>query len=159
MQNFDWADVLYFEPWFGIMGVLLIGSSLCARGVARVAPAGNVPSTPAWMRRASWARPVSIAVLGLAALAHLAWATGTNLLLPARADDTPRLVELGQIGSCRLVDGVAAVLLAALAAAVARLGPPAGAAAEPRSRWPDCSPPCAVSTPSIPGPLPATGPR
>jgi hypothetical protein len=121
LQNFDWANLLYFEPWFAVMGVLLIGSSLSARRRARAAAADTGSSSRMWTRRVGWARPVSVAVLGIAALLHLAWASGAGLLIPARAGDAaPRLVELGQIGSYRLADSVAAALLAALALAVAR---------------------------------------
>jgi hypothetical protein len=108
------------------MGVLLIGSSLSARRRAHAAAAHTGPSSWMGTRRVGWARPVSVAVLGMAVLVHLAWAAGAGLLIPARAGDAaPRLVELGQVGSYRLADGVAAVLLAALAVAVAR-GWPSG---------------------------------
>lgn len=105
---YDWANLLYFEPWFAIMGLLLIGGSLYARRD------GASPPVPAWMRRAGWARPVAITTLGLASLAHLVWASGADVLIPARAGDLPpRLVEFGPFNAA------VAVLLAVLAGVVA----------------------------------------
>jgi hypothetical protein len=109
MHAYDWSNLLYFEPWFGIMGVLLILTSRYAR---RHGAAGRREPV-AWMRRATWARPASITALGLGIALHLLWAFG--VLVPARTGDVvPRLVSYG------VFDVAAAILLTALAVAIAR---------------------------------------
>lgn len=139
MRGYDWANLLCLEPWFGIMGLLLIGCSLQARRRARSAaagdghagaghgdngPAGHGLAAPAWMRQAGWARPAALAMLGLAALANLAWASGSGVLVLARSGHTgSRLIDLGQVGPFRPAAAVAAAALAALAVAVARRRP------------------------------------
>lgn len=54
MRHYDWANLLYFEPWFAIMGALLIACSLRARRRRRT---DTEPAAPAWIGRVRWLAP------------------------------------------------------------------------------------------------------
>lgn len=68
MHHYDWANLLYFEPWFGVMGALLIACSRYAARRDRASGAGKPPAS-AW-------RHVGTA-LTLAGIAVVVWGVFT----------------------------------------------------------------------------------
>ncbi|MGI8576996.1 MAG: hypothetical protein ACR2KG_03580 [Nocardioidaceae bacterium] len=77
LQRFDWANLLYFEPWFAVMGVLLIACSRHARrrdktNAAAPAPA-RAPAPP--QSRSAWRR--GGAAVTMAGIAVVVWGVFT----------------------------------------------------------------------------------
>jgi hypothetical protein len=119
MDTYDIANLLYFELWFGIMGLLLIAGLRQDQRRHDPSAAPGVPSLPAWVPRARWTRLLSIAVLGAVAAVHQAWAFGVDWLITARPNDAvPRLIDLAETGSYRPVASAIGGLLLTLALAV-----------------------------------------
>lgn len=73
LRHFDWANLLYFEPWFGVMGTLLIGCSRQAIRRDRVAGPARVPPAPA--SSGTWRRLAT--VLTVAGIAVVVWGVFT----------------------------------------------------------------------------------
>lgn len=68
MRHYDWANLFYFEPWFGIMGILLIAGARVA--IPRARGATSASQAPAPMRRLG-------TVLTVAGVAVVLWAVFT----------------------------------------------------------------------------------
>jgi hypothetical protein len=47
MHDYDWANLAGFEPWFAIMGLLLIACALAPRGQDTRGPVTQAPRTRA----------------------------------------------------------------------------------------------------------------
>lgn len=68
MRHYDWANLFYFEPWFGIMGILLIAGARVA--IPRARGATSASQAPAPMRRLG-------TVLTVAGVAVVLWGVFT----------------------------------------------------------------------------------
>jgi len=68
MRHYDWANLFYFEPWFGIIGILLIAGARVA--IPRARGATSASQAPAPMRRLG-------TVLTVAGVAVVLWAVFT----------------------------------------------------------------------------------